>query len=71
MTCMRGHGCGHPSHQRHGGVADHSMGCCHSGQGFRRFPSREEQISHLEEYLKALQEETKGVQEYIAELKKK
>ena len=37
----------------------------------RRFPTREETIGRLEEYLKQLQAEAKGVEERIAELKKK
>jgi hypothetical protein len=36
----------------------------------RRFVSRDEIISKLEEYLKQLQAEAKGVEERIAELKK-
>ena len=40
------------------------------GMGFRRFISRDEIISRLEEYLKNLQAEAKGVEERIAELKK-
>ncbi len=42
------------------------------GMGFgRRFISRDEIIGRLEEYLKELQAEAKGVQEHIAELKRK
>ena len=37
----------------------------------RRFPTTEETIGRLEEYLKELQAEAKGVEERIAELKKK
>lgn len=36
----------------------------------RRFVSREEVINNLEEYLKQLQAEAKGVEEHIAALKK-
>ncbi len=36
----------------------------------RRFPNREEIIGRLEEYLKQLQAEAKGVEERIAGLKK-
>jgi hypothetical protein len=50
------------------------QGCaCHHHQdmGFRRrFVSREEIISRLEEYLKQLQAEAKAVEERIAEMKK-
>jgi len=42
------------------------------GPGFmqRRFISKEEVIAKLEEYLKQLQAEGKGVEERIAELRK-
>ena len=53
------HGCSCGCHQHHGGMGFH-----------RRFVSREEIISKLEEYLKQLQAEAKGVEERIAELKK-
>jgi len=64
-------GCGHSGH--HGlGTAGHHEGCCH-GPGYlmRRFPTREEISAGLEEYLKQLQAEVKGVEERIADLKKK
>jgi hypothetical protein len=35
----------------------------------RRFPTRDERIARLEEYLKDLQAEAKAVEEHIAELK--
>jgi hypothetical protein len=35
----------------------------------RRFPTREERIAWLEEYLKDLQAEVKAVEEHLAELK--
>jgi len=63
---------GHGGHRRHDGR------CCRGGEGrgggpgapFRRhFPTREEQIAWLEEYLKELQAEAKGVEERIADLK--
>ena len=40
------------------------MHCC------RHFPTKEEKIEHLEEYKKWLEQETKGVEETIQELKK-
>jgi len=53
-------------HHRHGGEA-RGWG---PGAPFRRhFPTREEQIAWLEEYLKELQAEAKGVEERIAELR--
>jgi len=36
----------------------------------RRFPTREEIVAEMEEYLKQLQAEIKGVEEHLAELKK-
>ena len=59
-------GCGHGGHPRHGG----ECGCGGEGGPFRRhFFTREERIAWLEEYLKELQAEAKGVEERIAELK--
>lgn len=67
-------GCGHPGHHAghhsHWGMMHHPRGCCHPGQGLRRFPTREEVIARMEEYLKQLQAEAKGVEEHLAELKK-
>ncbi len=72
---------GHEEHEccgGHGGPRRHDGECCRGGEGrgmgpgapFRRhFPTREEQIAWLEEYLKELQAEAKGVEERIAELK--
>ena len=62
--------CGHPGHH---GLRDqwtHHEGCFHPGHGLRRFPMREEMIAEMEEYLKQLRAETKGVEEHLAELKK-
>lgn len=64
---MCGHGelCGHHGHG----------GCCGppgglQGRYFHRyFPSREERIVRMEEYLKDLQAEAKAVKEHIAEMK--
>jgi hypothetical protein len=36
----------------------------------RRFPTKEEMIAEMEEYLKQLRAEVKGVEEHLAELKK-
>jgi len=44
--------------------------CCASGHPFRRFPTREEGVTQLEEYLESLKAEVKGVEERIVELKK-
>ena len=64
-------------HSEHHGRHGHGSGegCCGPAScgpstGFRRhFPTREERIAWLEEYLKDLQAETKAVAERIAELK--
>ena len=53
-------GCSCGCHQHHGGMRFH-----------RHFISHEEIITRLEEYLKQLQAEAKGVEERIAEMKKK
>lgn len=77
----KGHGgdCGCGGHEHHGTYRGsyHHGGCrrrCHQhhgGMGFhRRFVSHEEIILKLEEYLKELQAEAKGVEERLAELKK-
>lgn len=65
--------CGHGGYHGHHGPAG---GCCCGptacGPGFpfgRRFPTREERIAWLEEYLKDLQAEAKAVEERIAEFK--
>ena len=63
-------GCGHSGHHGPGRVGHHG-GCCHGpGHLMRRFPTREEITAELEEYLKQLQAEVKGVEEHIAEFQK-
>ena len=62
--------CGCGGHEHHGGCR-----CgCHQHHGgmrlHRRFISREEIAARLEEYLKQLHAEAKGVEERLAELKK-
>jgi len=46
--------------------------CCCSvpGHEHTRFPAREESIALLDEYLKQLQAEVKGVEERLAELRR-
>jgi hypothetical protein len=63
---------GRGEHHRHGG----ECGCGGEGKAWgpgspfrRHFITREEQIAWLEEYLKELQAEAKGVEERIAEMK--
>jgi hypothetical protein len=65
---------GYHGHHEHGGHHDGCRCRCHhshGGMGFHRhFISQEERIARLEDYLKQLQAEAKGVEEKIAELKK-
>ena len=71
-------GHGHHGHQGYGMRREwHHGGCrcgCHQHQGgmgfHRRFISQEEIVARLEDYLKQLQAEAKGVEEKMAELKK-
>jgi hypothetical protein len=73
--------CGHQA-GRHGHGHDRACGCghrhhssyaancgCHSFHFGPRFPTREEKVSWLEQYLEGLQEEAKAVEERIAKLK--
>ena len=80
-----GHGAesGHHGYWSRGGI-QHGGHCrcgCHHGGGIHRgsqfgsfgqrlFINKEEEIAHLEEYLKQLKAEATGVEEHIAELKK-
>jgi hypothetical protein len=71
--------CHHGHHKHHhGGHHRHHGGACYRGWGEggpgsgafrRRFFSREERIAELEQYLKALQAEAKGVEEELARLR--
>ncbi len=66
-----GCGCGHHGHHGPRGVGRHHREYDRApGYRHRRFLTREEVIAQLEEYLKQLQLEAKGVEEHIAELKK-
>jgi len=63
--------CGHGELYGH---HSHSGCCCQPGafhgRPFQRhFPSREERIARLEEYLKEIQAEAKAVEERLAEIK--
>ena len=65
-------GCGHHPHQGHGGMAHHGgegVCCCAGGFQGRHFYTKEEMITHLENYLKQLQAEVKGLEEHISQLK--
>ncbi|MFC1983022.1 hypothetical protein ACFLV5_04500 [Chloroflexota bacterium] len=62
---------GHQGHHSPSGTGYHHRGCCcDSSHGIRRFLTREEILAELEEYLKQLKAEVKGVEERIAEFKK-
>jgi len=65
------YGCEQHSHHAPPHGWHHHRGCC-CGTGYtaRRFPTREEIIEELEEYLKQLKAEAKGVEERIAEIRK-
>lgn len=65
--------CGCDQHPRHALEPDchHQRDCCcGSGYAPRQFPTREEIVEKLGEYLKQLRAEAGGVEERIAELKK-
>jgi hypothetical protein len=63
--------CGHGEFYGHHGHG----GCCCQPGGFpgrpfhRHFPSQEERIARLEEYLKDIHAEAKAVEEHLAEIK--
>lgn len=63
-------GCQRHAHHGPQGMGHHPRGHHGPGHGFRHFPTREEIIAQLEEYLKQLQAEAKGVEEHIEKLKK-
>ena len=68
-------GCGGHGYHGMGSQWHHHCRCgCHQHHGdmrfHRRFISREEILSNLEEYLKQLLSEAKGVEERITEMKK-
>jgi len=59
----------HSRHSAHRGWHHHWNYCCSTGYLQRRFPTKEEVTKELEEYLKQLKDEAKGVEEQIAELR--
>ena len=64
-----GHGYPH-DHAPNQAIHHHGGCCCGSGYGGRRFHTKKEILTGLEEYLEQLQAEVKGVEEHIAEIKK-
>ena len=63
-------GCERHVHAAPWGRWHHWGYCCKPSHGRRRFLTRDEIINELEEYLKELRSEIKGVEERIAGLKK-
>jgi hypothetical protein len=69
------HGCDCGGHSRQGcDCGCHSQGRCGCGDGrryrfHRRFRSRDDEVGELEEYLKDLEAEAKGVRERLAEVR--
>lgn len=65
------YGYGHPTHHAPGRASHHHWGCCCAPDYLpRRFYTKEEAITQLEEYLRNLQAEAKGVEERIVKLRK-
>ena len=63
-------GGGQHAHVPGGGWHHYRGCCCGTGCAQRHFPTREEIIEELEEYLKQLKAEARGVEERLAEFKK-
>ncbi len=78
MCCNEGHGHCHGHHRHHGcghgESCDREGGDCQCGGGAggfqRRYQTKAEQISELEEYLKELKAEVQAVEERLADLRK-
>ena len=81
-SCCGGHpqhDCGCGGHRRHGwgeasgcccgGHAQHDCGCGHPFRFHRWFSTEEEEAAALEDYLKELEAEAKGVRERLAEMR--
>ena len=70
--CGEHHGAGHGYECSGGGHRRRHhcrCGCCGGSSFQRRFPTKEERIAELEEYLKALEAEAQGVREALAGLR--
>ena len=75
------HDCGCEGHQRHGwggashcccggeGHPQHGCGCGHPFRFRRWFSTKEDEVAGLEQYLKDLEAEAKGVRERLTELR--
>jgi len=65
------YGCGHLADHTPQRASHHHRGyCCAPDYPPRHFPTKEEAIAQLEEYLKQLQAEVKGIEERLTELRK-
>ncbi|MCX5999091.1 MAG: hypothetical protein NTU41_05715 [Chloroflexi bacterium] len=62
-------GCGRSGNQIRQNPGHDVRGCCIPDHWPRRFPTREEIIAELEEYLAELRAEVKGAEERLAELR--
>jgi len=64
-------GCGCEMHTNEKSSHHHEgCSCGHHGHSPRRFPTSEEIIQEMEDYLKQLRAEAKGIEERLAEMKK-
>jgi hypothetical protein len=63
------HGWGGASECCCGGHSEHDCGCGHPFRFHRWFSTSEEEAAALEQYLKDLEAEAKGVQERLAQLR--
>lgn len=63
--------CGYSGHHAPRRAGHHYRGCCTPDYPLRYFPTREETLGQLEEYLNSLRAEAKGVEEHITELKQR
>ena len=62
-------GCERHAYTERGHYHHEGCGCDHHGHLLRHFPTREETIQEMEDYLKQLQAEAKGVEEHLAKMK--
>jgi hypothetical protein len=67
--CEGHHGGGGPQSCCCGDHSQHDCGCGHPFRFHRWFSTSEEEMTALEQYLKDLEAETKGVQERLAQLR--
>ena len=76
MCCNEGHGHRHGHHRHHGWGCGESCDCeggecgCGNGGFQRRYQTKAEQVSELEEYLNELKAEVQAVEERLADLRK-